>query len=235
MEKKFSPEELTNYDGTEGQPSYVAVDGKVYDVSSSKVWRNGQHMKRHKAGGDLSGELKAAPHGADVLTRESIKLVGELAAQRADDHLHPWISAMFSRFPFFRRHPHPMMVHFPIAFLFAAGLFVVLKFFELWSYLPYSTMATAMLILAALGLIPAIATGFIAWWVNYAANMMLQIKRKLQWTAVLVVVLGFAILFKVTGLAESGFSGLVYDLALVFLPINVGIIGYYGAQLTFPD
>ena len=47
----------------------VAVEGKVYDVSASKRWVRGEHMKRHRAGTDLTNDIKAAPHGLEVLER----------------------------------------------------------------------------------------------------------------------------------------------------------------------
>lgn len=58
----FTAEELSKYDGKEGRPVYVAVDGVVYDLSRSKLWKTGMHMKLHKAGTDLSSAIhKQAP------------------------------------------------------------------------------------------------------------------------------------------------------------------------------
>lgn len=50
-EKTFTIVELSQYDGLNGQPAYVAVDGIVYDLSS--VFINGVH-KGHLAGKDLT-------------------------------------------------------------------------------------------------------------------------------------------------------------------------------------
>jgi len=52
--KVFTAEELKNYNGRNGQPVYVAVDGIVYDLSRSKYWKTGTHMKMHEAGADQS-------------------------------------------------------------------------------------------------------------------------------------------------------------------------------------
>ena len=50
----FTAEELKKYNGKEGMPAYVAVDGIVYDLSKSKVWSTGRHMMMHDAGTDQS-------------------------------------------------------------------------------------------------------------------------------------------------------------------------------------
>ena len=47
----FTAETLSAYDGLNGQPAYVAVDGVVYDLS--RLFRNGNHQG-HSAGKDLS-------------------------------------------------------------------------------------------------------------------------------------------------------------------------------------
>jgi len=67
--KKFSREELPKYNGQNGTPAYIACNGKVYDVSGSFLWRNGNHQVRHQAGCDLTDCLKQAPHGDDMLER----------------------------------------------------------------------------------------------------------------------------------------------------------------------
>src|SRR5665647_739833 len=41
--KKFTLEELKQYNGSGGKPVYVAINGKIYDVSSSNSWSGGTH------------------------------------------------------------------------------------------------------------------------------------------------------------------------------------------------
>jgi predicted heme/steroid binding protein len=65
----FTMHELSQYDGTEGQPAYIAFQGKVYDVTRSFLWRNGKHQVLHWAGSDLTKDMKQAPHRPDVLIK----------------------------------------------------------------------------------------------------------------------------------------------------------------------
>jgi predicted heme/steroid binding protein len=81
--KKFSKEDLAAHDGKNGTPAYVAYNGKVYDVSSSFLWKNGNHQVFHAAGQDLTASLEQAPHGADLL--EKFPVVGTLHEDCGDD------------------------------------------------------------------------------------------------------------------------------------------------------
>ncbi len=73
--QRFTRAELALFDGRDGV-SYVACEGKVYDVSKSFTWKKGRHWVRHKAGQDLTAALNDAPHSAELLQR--FPIVGEL-------------------------------------------------------------------------------------------------------------------------------------------------------------
>jgi predicted heme/steroid binding protein len=75
-EKKFTIEELKQYDGREGRRAYVAVKGKVYDVTDSYLWVDGNHQGEHAAGINLTEALARAPHGEEELA--NVKFVGVL-------------------------------------------------------------------------------------------------------------------------------------------------------------
>jgi predicted heme/steroid binding protein len=75
-EKKFTLQELAKFDGRDGKPAYVALNGKVYDVSESAFWLGGDHLGAHQAGKDLTEDIDLAPHGPENLNR--VKLVGAL-------------------------------------------------------------------------------------------------------------------------------------------------------------
>ncbi len=72
----FTVESLSQYDGKDGRRAYYAYEGKVYDVTESDLWKDGQHYGL-AAGTDLTGKLGEAPHGTEVFAR--VPLVGTLA------------------------------------------------------------------------------------------------------------------------------------------------------------
>lgn len=76
--REFSCEELARYNGRNGVPAYAAYKGRVYDVSASFLWRDGNHEVLHNAGVDLTEAMEQAPHGEDVLRK--FPMVGTLRA-----------------------------------------------------------------------------------------------------------------------------------------------------------
>ncbi len=138
--KEFSSEELSTFNGKEGRPVHISFEGKVYDVSKSPLWSKGIHMNRHPSGKDLSGEISAAPHGIEVFERFSQVGILKKGVPEELKHLPPFLQNLLHKFPMARRHPHPMVVHFPIALLMASSLFLLLHLlfrtasFEVTSY-----------------------------------------------------------------------------------------------------
>jgi predicted heme/steroid binding protein len=77
-QKKFTVNELEEYDGKNGKPIYIAYQGKVYNVSKSGFWGSGDHLGGHQAGKDLTEEMELAPHKEEVFERKNVKLIGRL-------------------------------------------------------------------------------------------------------------------------------------------------------------
>jgi len=73
----YTADELRNFDGTKGHPIYVAFNNKIYDVSESSFWKDGEHFGKHSAGTDLTGMLDQAPHGDEKL--QGLDQIGKLA------------------------------------------------------------------------------------------------------------------------------------------------------------
>ena len=69
-------EELSQFNGKDGNKAYVAVDGVIYDVTDVPPWSGGMH-NGNEAGQDLSEQIAdLSPHGKRVL--DNLPVVGTL-------------------------------------------------------------------------------------------------------------------------------------------------------------
>ena len=238
--KEFDSLSLSEVDGREGRPTFLAYKGKVYDVSSSKLWKEGRHMRVHLAGRDLSSSLKNAPHGEEVF--EKLPLVGTFqvmaqptASAEAGRRVPQFLADLLIQYPFLRRHPHPMVVHFPIAFYLANVFFSFLylavkdKSFEL----------TAMycLVGAIMTMPVAMLTGFFTWWLNYLGRPMRPVTFKIILSCILLAVSIGVLSWRIdvpAVLMQLRPSAVVYLFFVLFQAPLVSAIGWYGATLTFP-
>lgn len=57
----FNSDTLSAYNGKDGNPAYIAIEGVVYDVSDEAMWMDGIHQGRFQAGQDLTEQMKNAP------------------------------------------------------------------------------------------------------------------------------------------------------------------------------
>src|SRR5512139_4026105 len=67
--KEIDKSELEANNGMNGRPLWVAYQGRVFDLTTSSLWDGGSHMGSHSAGGDLTEEIAAAPHGPEMFER----------------------------------------------------------------------------------------------------------------------------------------------------------------------
>lgn len=73
--REFTIEELSTFDGKDGRLAYVAVNGKVYDVSTEKTWGGATHFGLY-AGRDLSIEYTSCHMNSEALSK--LNIVGVL-------------------------------------------------------------------------------------------------------------------------------------------------------------
>jgi predicted heme/steroid binding protein/uncharacterized membrane protein len=92
-----SLEELSSFDGVNKRPAYFAYQGTIYDVTLSKLWKNGSHMMKHSAGNDLTDALSKAPHGEDRIV--AMPNVGKLLAS-GDQPVRPFHMRLFHFFAY---------------------------------------------------------------------------------------------------------------------------------------
>jgi uncharacterized membrane protein len=186
-------------------------------------------MNRHPAGKDLAGEISAAPHGTEVLERYPQVGVLKKGAPEEVKHLPPGLQTLLQKFPMARRHPHPMVVHFPIALLMASSLLVLL--YLIFKIPSFENTSFHLLILGAIASPFAMATGLFTWWVNYRLKVTLFVKRKVQFSILLLI---FEIILILWRSSASQISNPIYFILVVILTPIVSILGYYGGQMTFP-
>ncbi len=75
MTETYTKAQLALRNGQDRPEIWVAYKGIIYDVTDSRLWRNGKHYE-HWAGQDLTHELKDAPHTETVFER--MQVVGRL-------------------------------------------------------------------------------------------------------------------------------------------------------------
>ena len=225
----MTSEELSIFNGKEGNPVYIAFQGKIYDVSKSPLWSKGLHMNRHPSGKDLTGEISAAPHGEEVFERYPQTGILKKGPPEELKHLPGMLQDLLQRFPMAKRHPHPMVVHFPIAFLMGASLFILLHL--LFDNPSFETISFYLLILGGVSSPFAMASGLLTWWINYRLKLTHFVKRKIQLSILLLV---FEIILIAWRSAKPETLHPVFVIMMLLLTPIVALLGYYGGQMTFP-
>ncbi len=223
-EKTYTREELAEFDGKDGKPAYVAVDGVVYDVSGSALWRDGNHVRAHDAGADLSREITMAPHPKDRLERLlRVGVVADpIAVQAATPEPVPPLAALA-----YKLHAHPASVHFPIALCAVAAVLNIIG-----RVIGSDALVTAAVINLVVGLLSApmsILSGLMDWRYQYGGRLTGIFGWKLGLSFVLLALGAIAL-----GLKMSG-GGIAFDVVLTLqAPVVLGL-GFLGGRITFPS
>jgi uncharacterized membrane protein len=137
--------------------------------------------------------------------------------------------------PFFRRHPHPMTVHFPIVFMLSAPFFNVL--YLLTGIRSFETTALHCLAGGILFTLVAAVTGLLTWKYNYMGKMLKPVAVKIPLSIGMMVAAVVAFVWRLTdpGVLDSlQGAGIVYLLLVLSLAPLTAVIGWYGASMTFP-
>jgi uncharacterized membrane protein len=191
-------------------------------------------MNRHNAAKDLSLDILAAPHTPEVLDR--YPQVGILKEEKGGERQIPaFLAQLLKQFPFLKRHPHPMTVHFPIVYTFTVMLFTVL--YLITGIRGFEVTALHCLGAGILFTPVAIATGYFTWWLNYYAKPLrpVRIKIPLAFTIWIISVIIFSWRIAVPDILQTaGPSHMIYLLLVFSLIPIITIIGWFGATMTFP-
>ncbi|WMJ76858.1 MULTISPECIES: cytochrome b5 domain-containing protein [unclassified Sedimentibacter] len=71
----FTEAELSTYNGRNGNPAYVAVNGVVYDITNNAAWGGATHFGL-SAGTDVTNQFASCHAGQPVLNK--LKVVGKM-------------------------------------------------------------------------------------------------------------------------------------------------------------
>ncbi|MHC3995586.1 2-oxoacid:acceptor oxidoreductase subunit alpha [Thiomicrolovo sp. ZZH C-3] len=238
----MTPRELAAYDGRDGRPAYIAYKGKIYDVSESPMWAEGNHQGMHQAGRDLTPMLEGAPHGDEVFARYSV--VGTLEAEPGqtaqDDPPAPpdplrerrrrW-QALYRRY-----HPHPMTVHFPIALHLFASLMDLLFFAAPTARYAAAVFYTflAATVMGAVAMVP----GLISWQINYGGTWRrpFAVKIVLSVLMLLAGVVAIVLYMEEPDIVYTWQAGsIIYHAIVLLTGLGVIVLGYYGGRITWGE
>ena len=232
--KEFDRDSLSAFNGKDENKTYIAHEGSVYDVSESKLWKGGVHMGRHHAGNDLTSDFSAAPHGTEVLER--YEKIGSLKKDVQPSRPMPtFLASLLGKIPFLKRHPHPMLVHFPIVFSITPGLFALL--YLITGVKAFETTSFHLVGAAVLFTPLAVITGFFTWWLNYLSKASRPVTIKIVFSIALYGVHILCFVWRLINpelLKFVNVAGVLYLLLLLSMIPLVSIVGWFGASMTFP-
>jgi predicted heme/steroid binding protein/uncharacterized membrane protein len=212
------------FNGEEGRPVYVAFKGKVYDVSNSRFWTDGEHQGRHSAGNDLTECVLNAPHGEERLMK--FEVVGEFFEEETSNmKLVQWLQKL---------HLHPIAVHFSIAYSLAVPLLSVL--YVLAGEISFETAAYYMLLFGFISAPVAVLSGFFSWKVTHEGRTNRVFARKLTFAAVLLLVITLCFFWRTLNsniiVARTDLSFIYLSMIVSLIPIVI-ILGYYGGKIVY--
>jgi len=231
--QQFTEEELRKYTGKDGMPAYIAFKGTVYDVSSSKFWKEGSHFKKHFAGYDLTAQMADAPHSDEVF--EHFDPIGLLiyAADKSENSEKKVEKERYRQW-YTKYHPHAILVHFPIALHYFSA-FADILFLSNPSVEYEAAVFLSFAIATVMGFV-ALTVGVFSWWINYnfAATKPFVIKLI---GALFTLFVGLIPLTQKLLNSDVPFSrgidGLMYHTIIFLTVISVTVVGYYGGKITW--
>lgn len=224
-------EEVLAQDGKEGRPANIIFKDIIYDVSESRMWKEGVHMNRHKAGQDLTDFMALAPHGEEVLDR--VAKVGKLEKEIEDSEfeLKQKLRTLYQKL-----HPHPVLIHYPMGLLPFSCFMQVL--FLITGQTSFEKTAYYALVCAVIAAIPAFFAGLFSWWLNYEMVKTALFKKKLYFSILFILFAGVAAILRLLVPAISfDYSSLTYiynGLIILSIP-TILFVAYNGGKITWPS
>ena len=229
--------QLKQYNGQNGMKAYVGYKGKVYDVTKSPFWKEGEHEGVHSAGADLTPMMIGAPHGDEVFN--TFQVVAMLEEEKADkQNKASSLGPLKARLQYWYKkyHPHPMTVHFPIALhIFSSGLDL------LFIASPKAAYAVGVFytffVATVMGFV-AMIPGLLSWWINYdlSTRRPFVVKLIVATLTLLHGVVGITLYLENPAIVyDVSVEGVSYHAIVLSTGMTVVILGYYGGKITWGE
>ena len=222
--KRFNKALLEENNGENSQPILVAYNGKVYDLTTSPRWRNGKHMGVHNSGNDLTSSLTNAPHNAEVFKKFDI--VGDFEKEVEKKETY-W---SFSR----RLIPHPMIVHFPIAYSIIVPLLSIL--YLITGVLSFEAASYYVLVFGFLSSPVCSFSGFASWIVAFKGKRRKEFNRKIFLSIGLLLVISICTVWRTLNpnvLITGNIFSYLFLIFEICLAVIVSILGHIGGKIAF--
>lgn len=152
-----------------------------------------------------------------------------------DRVIPPGVEKLLNRFPWLRRHPHPLLSHFPIVFMLSATFFSVL--FVITGDKSFDDTAFYCLGAGLLTTPLAVATGLFTHWLNFPGALHQTVYIEIGLSVAVLIIAGAAFIWRWLNpdvLANLSGINLVYFLMMLSLTPLVTANGYFGGMVTFP-
>jgi predicted heme/steroid binding protein/uncharacterized membrane protein/ActR/RegA family two-component response regulator len=222
-DRRITIRELSEFNGKNGRSAYIAFKENVYDVTNSKLWKEGSHSGKHFAGTDLTESIKNAPHNEKVFMK--FLIVGKLSKEKS--FAHKLVLKMEEL------HLHPMVVHFPIANVINISLFAFVYMFT--GIISFEKASYYLLILGFLSSPIAGLSGIFSWKITYEGRKTNVFSRKIIFTAIFMVIITSCLIWRILDpevLATTDPSYIYLALLLSMIPI-VSILGHDGGKIIY--
>lgn len=221
--KHFTLSELKEFNGKSGKPAYIAFKGKIYDVSKSHLWVDGNHRGHHIAGEDLTPGIINAPHNEEVLNK--FPVIGELKEEPYTNRLQQKIE---------RLHLHSMVVHFSITLGLLVPLFALAYLIN--TNTVFDKISYYLLILLLVATPFSGASGIFSWKITYEGRRSRLFDRKIVFTllvTILVIVSSVWRMLTPDLLVDKNYASYVYLILLIGIAGITTILGHYGGKIVF--
>lgn len=222
-------DDISSKDGKNGNSSHVIYDGKIYDVTDSKLWKNGSHLNRHQAGEDLTKFMSMAPHGTEVF--EKFECIGEIEEAPETISKKDIYRRLYSKY-----HPHPIFLHYPMGLIGFSAFMLVL--FLITSNDSFETAAFYSLLCGAITIIPTIISGIISWWINYEMALTSIFRYKLFASGILLILCTIAVILRLIYpniATQEGLLTYIYYLSVFISVPTMSVAAYNGGKITWPS